>query len=77
MEYHPDVNKPYFYDCIFFNGKYYGGTVRDGIACLFDDPFNPTKTKLIIKVKDMKHSCIKDGGDTEVLILQGDIIKSI
>ena len=72
--YHPDVDKTYFYDCIRFNGKYYAGTIKDGIARLYDDPFNPTKTTLVVKVKNMEHACIKDGGDTEVLVLQGEII---
>lgn len=73
--YHPDVNKPWFYDCIQFNSKIYAGTVKDGIARLYSDPLNPTKIDLVVKVKEMKHTSIKDGGDTEVLILQGEIIE--
>ena len=72
--YHSAVNKPYFYDCIRFNDKFYAGNIKNGIARLYSDPFNPNKIDLVVKVKNMKHTCIKDGGDTEVLVIDGKII---
>jgi hypothetical protein len=72
---HPEMEKPYFYDCIRFENKFYAGTVKDNLAKLYDDPFNPKKTKIVVKVKNKRLSKIEDGGDTEVLDIDGVIIE--
>ena len=61
--YHPDVNKPYYHDSIFFNGKYYHGSIKGGIAELCNDPINPCRLSMLVKVKTKKIKTIHDGGD--------------
>ncbi len=73
--YHPYVNKPYYHDSIFFNGKYYHGTIKEGIAELCDDPINPCRLSMLVKVKTQRIKTIYDGGDTEIIVIEGEILK--
>jgi len=72
---HPDVNKPYYHDSIFFNGKYYHGTIRKDIAELCDDPINPCRLSMLVKVKTKKLKTIHNGGDSEIIVIEGEILK--
>ena len=72
---HPEVNKPCFYEYIKFKGNFYYGTVKDGIAILYDNPFDSSIPKMRVKVKKSNIETIKDDGDNEVLIIEGEIIK--
>lgn len=69
------VNQPDFYDYIIFKDKKYYGTIKDGIAILYDNPFDSSIPKIRVKIKKTKFDTIKDKGDTEVLIIDGKIIK--
>ena len=73
--YHPDINKPYYHSSIFFNGKYYHGTIKEGIAELCDDPVNPCRLSMFVKVKTKKVKTIRNGGDSEIIIIDGVILK--
>lgn len=76
---HPEANKPYFHYCVEVNRKYYAGTVKDKSdggyrAELYDDPFNPTKTTLIVEGKEKKNKIIRDDrGTVDCLVLYGDL----
>jgi hypothetical protein len=73
--YHHDIIKPYYHSNIFFNGKYYHGTIKEGIAELCDDPVNPCRLSMLVKVKTKKLKTIRDGGDSEIIIIDGEILK--
>jgi len=73
--YHPDSNKPYYHSSIFFNGRYYHGTIKEGIAELCDDPVNPCRLSMLVKVKTKKLKTISDDGDSEIIIIEGEILK--
>ena len=73
--YHPDIDKPYYHSSIFFNGKYYNGTIKEGIAELCDDPVNPCRLSMLVKVKTQKIKIIQDGRDSEIIVIDGEILK--
>ena len=73
--YNHDIDKPYYHSSIFFNGKYYTGTIKEGIAELCDDPVNPCRLSMLVKVKTQKIKIIQDGRDSEIIIIDGEILK--
>jgi hypothetical protein len=73
--YHPDINKPYYHSSIFFNGNYYHGTIKEGIAELCNDPVNPCRLSMLVKVKTKKIKTIQNGKDPEIIVIYGKILK--
>ena len=59
----------------FFNGKYYHGTIKEGIAELCDDPVNQCRLSMLVKVKTQKIKIIQDGGDSQIIVIDGEILK--
>jgi hypothetical protein len=70
-----DLNKNFYYESIFYNGKYYSGTIKNGIASLCNDPINPCNISLKVKINKQGKKISNENESTGTILIEGNIIK--